>query len=132
MYMTQGNPFRSDIFPFLTYLLLACLAGPVAADQAGNVEDLAEVAREMTVGNVALKAIIDYQLVLISFGEADPEQARFNRQTREQCTALVEMNNLCAYLIGTFADPERVNLTLSSWSRNPCISCWPYCWLPGS
>lgn len=97
------------MLPFLTCLLLACSPGQVAADRAGNVESLTALAREMAVGNVALKAIIDYQLILISFGETDPEQARFNRQTREQCTSLVEMDNLCEYLIGTFADPEGLN-----------------------
>lgn len=90
----------------LTTLLLASLAGQLVADQPSDRESLVATTREMAAENVGLKAILDYQTGLLAFGEADPEQARTNRQTREQCTALVNIGNLCDFLVGTFAGPD--------------------------
>ena len=86
--------------------ILLSLAQPLRADATEISTLLATRAQEMAAGNVGLQAIIDYQTTLIAFSETDPEQAVKIRQTRDQCTALVTIGNLCELLTGTFAPLE--------------------------
>lgn len=94
------------ITAILSTLLLAGLSGQLVADQSSDRESLVATTREMAAENVGLKAILDYQTGLLAFGETDPEQARTNRQAREQCTVLVDIGTLCDFLVGTFAGPD--------------------------
>ncbi len=68
---------------------------------------LATRAQEMAAENVGLITIIEYQTTLLAYSETNPEQAADIRQTRDQCTALVPIGNLCELLTGTFAPPDQ-------------------------
>ena len=68
---------------------------------------LAARAQAMAAENIGLITIIEYQTTLLAYSETNPEQAADVRQTREQCTALVAIGNLCDLLTGTFAPPDQ-------------------------
>ncbi len=88
-------------------LLLGCAGQPVPAETPVASSLLAAKAQEMAAENVGLITIIEYQTTLLAYSETNPEQAADVRQTREQCTALVAIGNLCDLLTGTFAPPDQ-------------------------
>lgn len=80
---------------------------PLQAETPLIVTQLSAKAQAMAVENVGLQAILDYQAKLIPYSESNPSQAAEIRQSREQCTALAPIGNLCELLIGTFKPPQQ-------------------------